>query len=126
MSTVHANSPKDAFSRLQAMVLMADLDLPTRVVTNQLASAIKVVVQVSRLSDGSRKIISVAEVTGVEDDAVRIQEIFTFERTGVDDAGKVMGRFRTVWREPRLLARIKQYGIALPEGLFDETVDVNQ
>lgn len=126
MSTVHANSPKDAFSRLQAMVLMADLDLPTRVVTNQLASAIKVVVQVSRLSDGSRKIISVAEVTGVEEDAVRIQEIFTFERMGVDDAGKVMGRFRAVWREPRLLARIRQYGISLPDGLFDEVVDVNQ
>lgn len=126
MSTVHANSPKDAFSRLQAMVLMADLDLPTRVVTNQLASAIKLVVQVSRLSDGSRKIISVAEVTGVEEDAVRIQEIFTFDRMGVDDAGKVMGRFRAVWREPRLLARIRQYGITLPDGLFDEIVDVNQ
>ena len=125
MSTVHANSPKDAFSRLQAMVLMADLDLPTRVVTNQLASAIKMVVQVSRLSDGSRKIVSIAEVLGVEDENVRIQEVFTFERVGVDDAGKVMGRFKAVSREPQVLARIKQYGIQLPPGLFDEVVEVN-
>jgi len=125
MSTVHANSPKDAFSRLQAMVLMADLDLPTRVVTNQLASAIKMVVQVSRLSDGSRKIISIAEVLGVEDDVVKIQEIFTFERVGVDDAGKVMGRFKAVSRNPLVLARIKQYGIQLPANLFDEVVEVN-
>ena len=125
MSTVHANSPKDAFSRLQAMVLMADLDLPTRVVTNQLASAIKMVVQVSRLSDGSRKIISIAEVLGVEDEVVKIQEVFTFERLGVDDAGKVMGRFKAASREPLVLSRIKQYGIQLPPDLFDEVVDVN-
>ncbi|HZO55686.1 MAG TPA: CpaF family protein [Bryobacteraceae bacterium] len=125
MSTVHANSPKDAFSRLQAMVLMADLDLPTRVVTNQLASAIKMVVQVSRLSDGSRKIISIAEVLGVEDEVVKIQEIFTFERVGVDDAGKVMGRFKAVSRNPLVLARMKQYGIQLPANLFDEVVEVN-
>ncbi|MEP7364264.1 MAG: CpaF family protein [Acidobacteriota bacterium] len=125
MSTVHANSPKDAFSRLQAMVLMADLDLPTRVVTNQLASAIKMVVQVSRLSDGSRKIISIAEVLGVEDEVVKIQEVFTFERLGVDDAGKVMGRFKAVSNNPLVLTRIKQYGIQLPPDLFDEVVDVN-
>lgn len=125
MSTVHANSPKDAFSRLQAMVLMADLDLPTRVVTNQLSSAIKLVVQVSRLSDGSRKIISIAEVLGVEDEAVKIQEIFTFERVGVDDAGKVMGRFKAVCKQPNMLTRIKQYGIQLPGDLFEEEVPVN-
>lgn len=125
MSTVHANSPKDAFSRLQAMVLMADLDLPVRVVTQQLASAIKIVVQVSRLSDGTRKIVSIAEVLGVENEAVEIQEIFTFERLGVNDAGKVQGRFRAVTKEPRLLGRLKQYGLQLPPDVFDEVVEVN-
>jgi pilus assembly protein CpaF len=125
MSTVHANSPKDAFSRLQAMVLMADLDLPVRVVTQQLASAIKIVVQVSRLSDGTRKIVSIAEVLGVENEAVEIQEIFTFERVGVNDAGKVQGRFRAVTKEPLLLGRLKQYGLHLPPGVFDEVVEVN-
>lgn len=125
MSTVHANSPKDAFSRLQAMVLMADLDLPVRVVTQQLSSAIKLVVQVSRLSDGSRKIVSIAEVMGVEDEAVQIREIFTFERVGVNDAGKVQGRFKAVSREPKVLSRIRQYGLTLPAGVFDEVVEVN-
>jgi len=125
MSTVHANSPKDAFSRLQAMVLMADLDLPVRVVTQQLSSAIKLVVQVSRLSDGSRKIVSIAEVLGVEDEAVQIQEIFTFERVGVNDAGKVQGRFKAVSRNPKVLTRIKQYGLSLPSDVFDEVVEVN-
>ncbi|MBM3796547.1 MAG: CpaF family protein [Acidobacteria bacterium] len=101
MSTIHANSPKDAFSRLQAMVLMADLELPTRVVAQQLASAIKLVVQVTRLQDGSRKIISIAEMLGVEEDTVKIQEIFTFDRMGISDAGKVQGRFRATGNLPR-------------------------
>src|SRR6187401_2814207 len=110
MSTIHANSPKDAFSRLQAMVLMADLELPTRVVVQQLASAIKMVVQVSRLQDGSRKIISIAEVLGVEDENVKIQEIFTFDRIGVTDSGKVQGRFRATGAQPKLLDRLRIMG----------------
>ena len=95
MSTVHANTPRDAFSRLEAMVLMADLDIPSRVILQQLASAIKLVVQVARLQDGSRKITHVSEVLGVKDDRVEVQDIFLFERTGVSDAGKVQGRFKT-------------------------------
>ena len=125
MSTIHANSPKDAFSRLQAMVLMADLELPTRVVVQQLASAIKLVVQVTRLQDGSRKIISIAEVLGVEDESVKIQEIFTFERMGVSDAGKVMGRFRGTGVRPKMLERFRIMGIPLDQEIFDETRDVN-
>jgi pilus assembly protein CpaF len=125
MSTIHANSPKDAFSRLQAMVLMADLELPTRVVVQQLASAIKLVVQVSRLQDGSRKIISIAEVLGVEDEAVKIQEIFTFDRLGVTDAGKVRGRFRATGAQPKLLERLRIMGIPLDPAVFGETSDVN-
>ena len=94
MSTVHANTPRDAFSRLETMVMMADLEIPTRVILQQLASAIKLVVQVSRLQDGTRKILSISEVLGVKDEQVELQEIFTFERIGVTDAGKVQGRFR--------------------------------
>ena len=125
MSTIHANSPKDAFSRLQAMVLMADLELPTKVVVQQLASAIKMVVQVSRLQDGSRKIISIAEVLGVEDENVKIQEIFTFDRIGVTDAGKVQGRFRGTGNQPKLLERLRIMGIPLDTSIFDETREIN-
>lgn len=125
MSTIHANSPKDAFSRLQAMVLMADLELPTRVVVQQLASAIKLVAQISRLQDGTRKIISIAEVTGVEEDAVALREIFTFDRLGINDAGKVQGRFRATGVMPKILDRFRIAGIHLPPGVFEEVVDVN-
>ncbi|MFN7923654.1 MAG: CpaF family protein [Bryobacteraceae bacterium] len=125
MSTVHANTPKDAFSRLQAMVLMADLELPTRVVVQQLSSAIKLVVQISRLQDGTRKVISIAEVLGVEDEAVKIQEIFTFDRLGVNDAGKVQGRFRGTGNIPKIMDRLRVMGIKLDPAVFEETVDVN-
>src|SRR5256884_2725283 len=105
MSTVHANSPRDAFSRLEAMVLMADLDIPSRVILQQLASAIKMVVQVARLQDGTRKIISIAEVIGVKDDLIEIQDIFIFDRTGVSDSGKVQGRFRSTGVMPQVMQR---------------------
>ncbi len=125
MSTVHANTPKDAFSRLQAMVLMADLEMPTRVVVQQLASAIKMVVQVARLSDGTRKITSIAEVAGIDDDAVQINEVFHFERMGINDAGKVMGRFKATGYQPKILDRFRQLGIQLPPNIFDEVMEVN-
>jgi len=125
MSTVHANSPRDAFSRLETMVMMADLEIPTRVILQQLASAIKVVVQLSRLQDGSRKILSIAEVLGVEDDRIKLQEIFTFERTGVTDAGKVQGRFRSTGVTPKILERLRVSGIQLNQSIFQEVMNVN-
>jgi len=125
MSTVHANTPKDAFSRLETMVMMADLEIPARVISQQLASAIKMVVQVSRLQDGTRKILSISEVLGVRDDGVELQEIFTFERVGVTDAGKVRGRFRATGVTPKILERLRISGIQLPPGIFDEVVPVN-
>ncbi len=125
MSTVHANSARDAFSRLQAMVLMADLEIPTRVVLQQLVSAIKIVVQVARLSDGSRKIVSVSEVVGVREDHVDLQDIFVFERLGVNDAGKVQGRFHGAGVKPGVLERMRIAGIQLPPAIFEETLDVN-
>jgi len=125
MSTVHANTPKDAFSRLETLVLMADLEIPSRVILQQLASAIKMVVQVSRLQDGTRKLVSIAEVVGVEDDQVAIQEIFTFERTGLTDAGKVQGRFKHTGVMPKTLERLRIAGITLPQSVFDEVLEVN-
>jgi len=125
MSTVHANTPKDAFSRLETMVMMADLEIPTRVILQQLASALKLVVQVSRLQDGTRKILSISEVLGVKDETVEIQEIFTFERVGVTDAGKVQGRFRATGAQPRILDRLRVSGIQLAPSIFEETVNVN-
>jgi len=125
MSTVHANTPKDAFSRLETMVMMADLEIPTRVILQQLASAIKLVVQVSRLQDGTRKIMSIAEVVAAHDDHVELQEIFTFERTGVDDYGKVQGKFRGTGVRPKILDRLRVSGINLPDSIFAETLAVN-
>jgi pilus assembly protein CpaF len=125
MSTVHANTPRDAFSRLETMVMMADLEIPTRVILQQLSSAIKLVVQVSRLQDGSRKVLSVSEVLGVKDEKVDLQEIFTFERIGVTDAGKVQGRFRATGVMPKLLERLRISGVTVPPAIFEEVVPVN-
>ena len=125
MSTVHANTPRDAFSRLETMVMMADLEIPTRVILQQLASAIKLVVQVSRLQDGSRKVLSVSEVLGVKDEKVDLQEIFAFDRIGVTDAGKVQGRFRATGVMPKLLERLRISGVTVPPAIFEEVVPVN-
>jgi pilus assembly protein CpaF len=125
MSTVHANTPRDAFSRLETMVMMADLEIPTRVILQQLSSAIKLVVQVSRLQDGSRKILAISEVLGVKDEKVDLQDIFIFDRTGVNDAGKVEGRFRATGVQPRILDRLRVSGIQLPPSIFEEVVNVN-
>jgi len=124
MSTVHANSPRDAFSRLEAMVLMADLDIPSRVILQQLASAIKMVVQVARLQDGTRKIISIAEVLGVKDDLIDVQDVFFFERTGVSDSGKVQGKFRSAGVVPKVMERLRVSGIDVPASIFEETLSV--
>jgi pilus assembly protein CpaF len=125
MSTVHANTPKDAFSRLETMVMMADLEIPTRVILQQLASAIKLVVQVSRLQDGTRKIMAISEVLGAHEDHVELQDVFVFERMGLTDTGKVRGRFRGTGVIPKMVERLKVNGIILPDGLFDEVLDVN-
>ncbi len=125
MTTVHANNPKDAFSRLESMILMADLEIPTRVILQQLASAVKIVVQVSRLQDGSRKIMNVSEVLGVKDDRIDVQDIFVFERTGVNEAGKVQGSFRGSGHTPKILERLRVSGIAIDPRIFEEVVEVN-
>ncbi len=105
--------------------MMADLEIPTRVILQQLASAIKLVVQVSRLQDGTRKVLSISEVLGVLDDKVHLQEIFTFERTGVTDTGKVQGRFKATGLIPKILERLRISGVQLPPQIFEEVVPVN-
>jgi len=124
MSTVHANSPRDAFSRLETMVLMADLEMPVRVILQQLSSAIKIVVQVSRLSDGSRKMINISEVLGVQDELIQLDPIVEFRRTGLSDSGKVQGRFQWSGKAPRILDRLRVSGIELDPKMFSEVVEI--
>ena len=125
MTTIHANSPKDAFSRLEAMVLMSDVEMPSKVILQQVASAVKMVVQVSRLQDGSRKILSVAEVVGIKDGRIDVRDVFLFDRMGVTADGKVQGKFRFSGEMPRILNRIKVSGIELDESIFSEEMPVN-
>lgn len=121
MATVHANTPRDALSRIENMVSMAGLNLPTKAVRHQISSAIVVVVQVSRLSDGKRKLVSIQEITGMEGDVITMQEIYTFQQTGVAADGTVQGHFRATGIRPKFAERLKIYGAALREDLFDPT-----
>jgi pilus assembly protein CpaF len=125
MTTIHANSPRDAFSRLEAMVLMSDVEMPSKVILQQVTSAIKMVVQVSRLQDGSRKITAISEVLGIREGRVEVQDVFLFDRSGVTPDGKVQGRFRSSGVLPNILQRIKIAGIQLNESVFQEEMPVN-
>ena len=125
MTTIHANNPRDAFSRLESMMLMADLEVPSRVLVQQLSNAIKLVMQLARLQDGGRKVVTIAEVTGVEQDRVQTTDIFVFERTGVNEAGKVQGKFKWTGYQPKLLDRFRIAGITLPQSVWDEVIPVN-
>jgi pilus assembly protein CpaF len=118
LTTLHANSPRDALSRLETMISMANLNLPDKAMRQQITSAINVVIQVSRLSDGSRKVLTVAEIVGMEGDVITMQDIFVFERQGVDQDGHVIGRFRATGLRPRFTERLAAWGIELPASLF--------
>jgi pilus assembly protein CpaF len=122
LTTLHANTPRDALSRLETMVSMSALRLPERAMRQQIASAIDIVIQVSRLSDGTRKVISVSEITGMEGDVVSMQEIFVFERQGTTPEGDVIGRFKPTGIRPKAADRLAQYGIKLAELLFSENL----
>jgi pilus assembly protein CpaF len=118
ISTVHANSPRDALARLETMVLMAGFELPAKAIREQVASALNVIIQVARLSDGARKIVKVAEVTGMEGDVVVMQDIFIFDKQGLDQEGKVIGQFRTTGVRPKFLDTIHTAGIHLGSEIF--------
>src|SRR5690349_5629313 len=118
LTTLHANTPRDALSRLETMISMANLELPERAMRQQIASAINVVIQVSRLSDGSRKLITVSEIVGMEGDIITMQDIFVYEREGIGADEKVLGHFRATGIRPRFSDRLKSYGIDLSSMLF--------
>ena len=124
MTTCHANTARDAFSRLETMVMMASSAIPDRVIRQMLASAVQIVVQVLRLIDGSRKILSISEVTGVEDDFVGLRDVFVFDREGIDAKGKAIGQFRATGYKPICLERLKSYGQNVNESIFSETLRV--
>ncbi len=119
MTTLHANSPRDALTRLEHMLGMAGMQLDTRAMRQQIGSALTVVIQVARLSDGQRKVVSLQEITGTEGDVVSMQEVFRFEQTGLDADGRVRGQFVTTGLRPRFAQRLRSRGIALREDLFE-------
>ena len=117
LTTLHANTPRDALSRLETMISMANLELPERAMRQQIASAINVVIQVSRLSDGSRKLMQVSEIVGMEGEIITMQDIFVYERQGMEN-DRVLGQFRATGIRPRFSDRLKSYGIDLSSLLF--------
>ena len=125
MTTVHANTARDAFSRLETMVMMASQHVPDRVIRQQLASAINLVVQCARLSDGTRKVTGISEVIGVANDQIQMQDVFEFERDGISPRGKVVGRFRGLGI-PRCSERLRAWGIHLSKAIFEEVVGVQE
>jgi pilus assembly protein CpaF len=124
LTTVHANSVRDALSRIENMVSMANLNIPERAVRSQIASAIHAVIQIARLSDGTRKVISISEVTGMDGESVIMQDIFTFERRAIDENGKVRGTFRATGVRPVFADRLATYGARLRPALFESRTEV--
>ncbi|HEY6121387.1 MAG TPA: CpaF family protein [Pyrinomonadaceae bacterium] len=120
LTTIHANTPRDALSRLETMIQMTGMRLSERAMRQQIASAIDLVLQVARLSDGSRRVTSISELTGMEGETITMQEIFQFERTGVGPNGQVVGRFRPTGIRPRFAERLKASGMQLPRVFFEE------
>jgi len=119
LSTIHSNSTRDAMSRLETMVLMAGMDLPERAIREQMASAINIVIQLSRLADGSRKIVSLSEVTGMEGNTIVMQDIFTFKKKGIGADGRVLGDFMPTGVRPWFMDKFKVAGYELPDHIFE-------
>jgi pilus assembly protein CpaF len=124
LTTVHANSQRDALSRIENMVSMANLNIPERAIRHQISAAIHAVVQVARLSDGTRKVITISEITGMEAEIISMQDIFVFDRLGIDEAGKVRGMFRATGIRPKFAERLATGGCKLRPGLFESRVEV--
>jgi len=120
LTTIHANTPRDALTRLETMIQMTGMRLSDRAMRQQIASAINMVVQAARLSDGTRRVTSISEVTGMEGETITMQEIFQFERTSVDREGRVVGRFRPTGIRPRFAERLKACGLSMPRIMFEE------
>jgi pilus assembly protein CpaF len=124
LTTVHANSPRDALARIENMVSMANLNIPERAIRHQIANAVHAIVQVARLSDGTRKVLTVSEVTGMDGDMITLQDVFIFERTGVDESGKVRGIFRSTGLTPHFTERLATAGCRLSPALLESRMEV--
>ena len=124
ITTIHANSPRDAIARLETMALMANLNLPEKALRQQIASAVSLVVQVSRMSDGTRRVTHVTEVTGMTDDMLTLQDVFVFDKLGIGANGRVLGRFKATGVRPKCADRLKTSGINLPASMFEHSLDV--
>jgi len=125
MTTIHANSCRDALSRLESMVAMSNINLPERAVRQQMASAISIVVQVSRMSDGSRRVTNVAEITGMDESIISMQDIFTFVKKGIGPNGRVVGKYEPSRIRPKFLERIRVSGIMLSQDIFERSMEVS-
>ena len=124
LTTIHANSPRDAIARMETMALMANLNLPEKAVRQQIASAVNIIVQVSRFSDGTRRVTHLSEITGMDMDVVSMQDVYRFEKRGIGVNGRVLGRFYSTGVTPRFAEKIIASGIALPSSLFDMSLEV--
>ena len=124
LTTVHANTPRDALSRIETMISMGAMNLPERAMRQQIASAIQIVVQQTRMSDGTRKVTSISEITGMEGDVITMQEIFCFEKLGLSQDGRVIGRFRATGVRPKACERLKASGVHLPADMFEGVTEV--
>jgi pilus assembly protein CpaF len=125
LTTIHANAPRDALYRLNTMVAMANLNIPDRAMRQQIASALNLVIQIARLADGTRKVTSISEITGMEGEVITMHEIFLFERTGMTSNGKVIGRFRATGIRPKCSERLAASGVSLPADMFEHVKLVN-
>jgi len=124
LTTVHANSPRDAVSRLEVMVSLGNANMPLAAIRQQIASAVQLMVQISRMSDGTRRVMNITEVTGMETEIITMQDVFVFEKLGLSNGGKVMGRFAATGILPKCNDKLIAAGIQLPVELFDEVVMV--
>jgi pilus assembly protein CpaF len=119
MTTIHANSARDAVSRLENMIAMAGIEMPLKAVRQQIASAVNLIVQASRLQDGSRRMVSITEVTGMEGEVISMQEVFRFQREGIAPDGKIVGRFVPTGVRSHFSERFRQWGYDLPASIYE-------
>ena len=124
LTTIHANSPRDAIARMETMAVMANLNLPEKAIRKQIASAITLVVQVSRFNDGTRRITHITEITGMEDDVVSMQDVFVFDKQGVSADGRTLGTFTATGIRPKFAEKLKASGISLPANFFEQSVNL--
>ena len=122
LTTIHANNPRDSLSRLETLVMFAGFELPSRAIREQVTSAIDLVVQQSRFPDGTRKITAITEVSGMESDVITLQDIFTFQQSGMDEDGKVLGRFVATGFIPRFMTVLEEKGFKVPRDIFMESL----